>query len=94
MDNNWTYYEYGDDLIARMAPKSGGAFEVFVGGRWKPSLDMVRFSDTAQKIDNPNDYANEHPDLKAAFNGKASVAPQIQDRIAKASDKIDGPPVP
>lgn len=81
MDNNWTYYEYADDLIARMAPNSGGAFEVYVGGKWKPSLDMVRFSDTAQKIENPGEYMEQHPDLKPAFSGGVSS------RIAAAKDR-------
>lgn len=88
MDNNWTYYEYADDLIARKAADSRGSFEIFVGGKWELRRDILRFSYTAQKIDDPAAYAREHPDLKAAFDGGVS------NRIAKASDKIDGPRLP
>lgn len=80
---NWEYYEYADDLIARMVPNSGGQFQVWVKDQWVPSLDMVRFSDTAQKIDNIGEFKKMHPEFKKALSD--AVEPEMNDRIEKAA---------
>lgn len=75
----WTYYEYGDNLIARRKPDSRGVFEVWNGSEWTPSYDFVRFSFTAQSIKNPQEFVKANPEYAKAFEVAAT-----NERVEKA----------
>lgn len=67
---NWEYFEYADDLLARRDANNPDLLhEVWYPAKacWERDFDGARFAFTAQKIDNPREYAARNPSAARAF---------------------------
>ena len=65
---NWTYYEFADDLLGRKNENNPGQTpEFWNGSAWERTYELVRWSFTAQKIDNPAEFKSRNPQFAQAF---------------------------
>ena len=66
--NDFIYYEFADDLLGRKDAANPRQLPQFWNGSaWETTWDSVRWSFTAQKIDNPAEFKARNPQFAKAF---------------------------